>query len=119
MELSRLEYWSGYSLSLLQGLIPTEGLIPGLLHCRRILYQLSHKGSTRILKWVACPFSSGSSNPGIEPQISNHYIVYLSVCLFMCVYTGKDSLIYCRDLAYIVKGFGKSEINLATWWIKS
>ena len=34
---------------------------PGLLHCRRILYQLSHKGNPRILEWVAYPFSSGSS----------------------------------------------------------
>ena len=36
---------------------------PGLLHCRRILYQLSHKGSPRILEWVAYPVSSGSSQP--------------------------------------------------------
>jgi len=33
------------SLSLLQGIFPTQGSNPGLLHCRRILYQLSHKGS--------------------------------------------------------------------------
>ena len=32
------------SLSLLQGIFPTQGSNPGLLHCRRILYQLSHKG---------------------------------------------------------------------------
>ena len=33
------------SLSLLQGIVPTQGLNPGLLHCRQILYQLSRKGS--------------------------------------------------------------------------
>ena len=33
------------SLSLLQGIFPTRGSSPGLPHCRRILYQLSHKGS--------------------------------------------------------------------------
>ena len=33
------------SLSLLQGIFPTQGSNPGLLHCRWILYQLSHKGS--------------------------------------------------------------------------
>ena len=33
------------SLSLLQWVFPTQVLNPGLLHCRRILYQLSHKGS--------------------------------------------------------------------------
>ena len=34
------------SLSLLQGIIPTQGSNPGLPHGRRILYQLSHKGSS-------------------------------------------------------------------------
>ena len=33
------------NLSLLQGIFPTQGLNPGLPHCRQILYQLSHKGS--------------------------------------------------------------------------
>ena len=33
------------SLSLLQGMFPTHGSNPGLLHCWQILYQLSHKGS--------------------------------------------------------------------------
>ena len=49
------------SLSLLQGIFPTQGWNPGVPHCRWILYQLSLKGSPRILKWVACSFSSGSS----------------------------------------------------------
>ena len=38
------------SLSLLQGLFPTQESNPGLPHCRCILYQLSHKGSSRILQ---------------------------------------------------------------------
>ena len=50
-------------LSLLRGIFPTQGSNPGLPHCRQILYQLSHKGSPRILEWVAYPFSSGSSWP--------------------------------------------------------
>ena len=33
------------SLSLLQGSFPTQGSNQDLSHCRRILYQLSHKGS--------------------------------------------------------------------------
>ena len=33
------------SLSLLQGIFPTQGSYPGLPHCRQILYQLSHQGS--------------------------------------------------------------------------
>ena len=62
MEFSRPEYGVG-SLSLFQGIFPTQGANPGLLHCRRVLYQLSHKGIPRVLEWVACPFSSGSSQP--------------------------------------------------------
>ena len=48
--------------ALLQGIFPTEGLNPGLLHCRWILYQLSYEGRPRILEWVAYPFSRGSSH---------------------------------------------------------
>ena len=33
------------SLSLLQGIFPTQGLNPGVPHCRWILYQLSHKNT--------------------------------------------------------------------------
>ena len=58
------------SLSLLQGIFPSQGLNPGLTHCRHILYQLSHKGSPRILEWVAYPFSSGSSWPRNGAQVS-------------------------------------------------
>ena len=43
------------SLSLLQGIFQTQGSNPGLPHCRRIPYQLSHKGSPiyakLFLKW--------------------------------------------------------------------
>ena len=36
------------NLSLLQGIFPTQGPNPGLPHCRRILYQLSHRGNPQI-----------------------------------------------------------------------
>ena len=54
------------SISLLQGIFPTQGSNPGLPHCRQILYQLSHKGSTRI---HSGPILSPGDlpNPGIEP----------------------------------------------------
>ena len=58
------------SLSLLQGIFSTQGLNPGLLHCRQILYQLSHKGSPRIPEWVAYTFSSGSSWPKNRTGVS-------------------------------------------------
>ena len=49
--------------ALLQGIFPTQGLNPGLLDCREILYCLSHQGNPRILEWVTYPFSRGSSRP--------------------------------------------------------
>ena len=36
------------SLSLLQGIFPTQGSNQDLLHCRQILYQLSYQGSLRL-----------------------------------------------------------------------
>ena len=58
------------SLSLLQGIFPTQGSNPGLPHCRWILYQLSHKGSPRILEWVVYPFSRGSSRHRNRTEVS-------------------------------------------------
>ena len=41
---------------LLQGIFPTQGSNPGLLHCRHILYCLSHQGSPLmtlpLVKWI-------------------------------------------------------------------
>ena len=56
------------SLSLLQWIFLWQKLNPGLLHCRWILYQLSHQVSLRILEWVAYPFSSDLPDPGNEPE---------------------------------------------------
>ena len=58
------------SLSFLQGIFPTEGSNPGLPHCGLILYQLSHKGSPRMLGWGAYPSSSGSSQPRDRTRVS-------------------------------------------------
>ena len=49
MGFSRQECWSGLH-ALLQGIFPTQGSNPGLLHCSWILYQLSHQESPRILE---------------------------------------------------------------------
>ena len=57
---SRPEYWSGFPC-LFQGILPSQVSNPGLLHCRQILYHLSHQGSPKILEWVAYPFSRGYS----------------------------------------------------------
>ena len=55
------------SLSLLQGIFPTQGSNPGLPHCRRILYQLSHKGS---------PLSKQPNTKGKMLQEDKSYILH-------------------------------------------
>ena len=52
------------------GIFSTLGLNPGLPHCRWILSQLSHKGSPRILEWVAYPFSRKSTQPRSLTKVS-------------------------------------------------
>ena len=66
------------SLSLLQGIFPTQGLNPGLPHCRWILYQLSHKGSPKILSHSVMSDSLQShglyslwNSPGQHTGVSN------------------------------------------------
>ena len=63
MEFSRGQNIGVGSFSPLQGIFPTQGSNPCLWHHRKILYQLSHKESPRILEWAACPFSCRSSRP--------------------------------------------------------
>ena len=47
------------SCSLLQGIFPTQGLNPGLPHCRQILYQLSYQGSPKIGLWDLSSLTRG------------------------------------------------------------
>jgi len=53
--------------ALLQGLLLTQVSNPGLLHCRRILYQLSQQESPRILELPLIP-SSGDLPDQIKPE---------------------------------------------------
>ena len=56
---------------------PTQGSNPGLLHCRQILYHLSHQGRPGILEWVACPFSRESSRPSIKLESPTLHMEFL------------------------------------------
>ena len=58
------------SLSLLQRIFPTQGLNPGLQHCRWIFLPAESQGRPRILEWVAYPFSSRSSQPRNRTRVS-------------------------------------------------
>ena len=71
------------SLSLLQGIFPIRESNPGLPHCRRILCQLSHQRSPRILEWVAYSFSRGSSQPGNRTGVYVRLKLIQSLCSVM------------------------------------
>ena len=79
-------------LSLLQGIFPTHRSNPGLPHFRQILYQLSYKGSPRILEWVACPFSRGSS------WHRNRIVVSCIAGIFFTNWAIREALIYGRTV---------------------
>ena len=50
--------------ALLQGIFPIKASNRGLLHCRRILYQLSYQGSPRDRYYYHCPLTECDSRRG-------------------------------------------------------
>ena len=65
------------SLSLLQGNFPTQRSNPGLLHCRQILYHLSHKGSPIIRMLVHLIFSQSSLRLSWFSFLHSFYFILL------------------------------------------
>ena len=54
------------SFSLLQWIFPTQGSNPGLLHCRKIIYLLSHKGSPSL--YISCKWSRSVVSNSLRPH---------------------------------------------------
>ena len=69
-----------FSPSLLQGIFPNQGLNPGLLHCRKILYQLSHKVSPVSIR--SLPFLS-SIVPILGWNVPLIFPIFLKRSLFL------------------------------------
>ena len=62
MKFSKQEYWSGLSFPS-PGIFLVQGSNPGVLHCRQILYHLSHQGSpSTSLFWIKRQLISRNSN---------------------------------------------------------
>ena len=87
------------SLSFLQGIFPTQGLNPGLPHCRWILYQLGHQGST-----------PKSRNVALKIQILKlllNLMILIRSSLIILGLAGKESACNVGDLDSI-PGLGRS-----------
>ena len=101
------------SLSVLQGIFPTQGLNPGLPQCRQILYQLSPKWSPRILEWVAYPVSSGSSWPrnwtGISCVADGFFTNWATREALIHTYLGSSPL-------QVITKYEYSFLSLSRWW---
>ena len=58
---------------LLQGISPTQGPNPGLLHHKQILYCLSHQGSpTDIFFSIVLDICKGLTNKRLEQEMATH-----------------------------------------------
>ena len=66
------------SLSLFHGIFPTQELNQSLLHCRRILYQLSYQGSPLILRGVLL-------NVSPVTLVGSVVQVYCMLATFLCI----------------------------------
>ena len=75
---------------------PNTGVKP-----RHILYCLNPQGSPWILEWVDCPFSRGSSQPGIELESPALQVDSLPVELLLVV-TSCYTLVYIHMLWIII-----------------
>ena len=69
------------SCSLLQGIFPTQELNQGLLHCRRILYQLSYQGSPESNRvglkfWLHCSLVSHINLGGDLTSLYLNFLFY-------------------------------------------
>ena len=99
------------SLSLLQGMFPTQVSSPDPLHCRQILYQLRHQGRPRILELVAYPFSSRASWPRNQTRVSltagriftNRALSEVSTSYFCTISTWEPMVFYWKNKGRDVK----------------
>ena len=69
------------SLSLLQGVFPTQDLNLGLLHCRQSLYQLRYQGSPSCYLWPVTALVAGDIYGRLtvaRPRAGCAFLVYSS-----------------------------------------
>ena len=118
----------GSNLSLLQGILPTQGGPRTQVSCIAggFFTSWATKGSPRILEWVAYPFSSGSSQPRNQTGVScivgrffnnwaikevwgnQHHDVKTLCTVFYVVCFAAKPMTFCIHASFIV-GFASFE----------
>ena len=89
---------------LLQEIFPTQGLNPGLLHCRQTLYHLSHQGGIviKLCPTLVTPGTVAHQAPlslGFSRQESWSGHLFLLQGLFL-TQGSKPYLLHCRQILY-------------------
>ena len=98
------------SLSLLQRIFPNQESNRGLLHCRRILYQLRYQGSPPIYLYLylfvyrylstAIPASiSVSFSISVSISVYSYTCIHICICIYICIYI--CLLLYLHPYLYL------------------
>ena len=90
------------SYSLLQGIFPTQGSNPHLLHCRQILYQLSYKG--------VFPYR-GNTKPDIEVPTHTKGKVGCFILVLTSVYCHPAYLTYRQSTSCEMLGWMRHKLE--------
>ena len=94
--------------SLLQGIFPTQGLNPGLLHSRQILYHLSLHGSKRwhdSVHFLTFPIESLKNKP-LNKRIA--------ICICVCILTFFVLLISLYSVWIIYSDLSLNPLSLSS-----
>ena len=81
------------SRTLLQGIFPTQGSNPGLPHCRRILYQLSHKGSPLYIQQVIIT----EEWINLYRTVSLSKVTNVCICIILITLMALDFYVHVQD----------------------
>ena len=99
------------SLSFLQGIFLTQGLNPGLPHCRRMLYQLSHQGSppTFFVSALYLLCTQSLSHSVVSDSLRPHG---LQPARLLCAWDspGRNTEVGCHFLLQCMKVKSESEV---------
>ena len=71
----------------LQGIFPTQGLNPGLLHCKQIIYRLNYKGSQISICPIFETFLFFLLFPSLEFLYIYSFGTLFIILIFWCLYS--------------------------------